>query len=57
MPPTPIPSFANEQEEAEWWDAHPDALTERFQIARQQGAIRVYPDDWEFQTPRTETAP
>jgi hypothetical protein len=25
----PIPSFANEQEEAAWWDAHPEVLTGR----------------------------
>ena len=35
-----IPSFANEQEEAAWWDAHPDVLTDRFQHARQQGSVR-----------------
>jgi predicted DNA binding CopG/RHH family protein len=36
----PVPSFANEQEEASWWDAHPNALTERFRTARQQGTVR-----------------
>jgi hypothetical protein len=36
----PIPTFANEQDEAAWWDAHPEALTGRFQAAKQQGSIR-----------------
>jgi predicted DNA binding CopG/RHH family protein len=36
----PIPSFANEQEEAVWWDAHPEVLTGRFRAAKQQGSIR-----------------
>jgi predicted DNA binding CopG/RHH family protein len=36
----PIPSFASEEEEAAWWDAHPEALTERFQTAAQQGRVR-----------------
>lgn len=35
-----IPPFANEQEEAVWWDAHPEALTDRFRIAGQQGKVR-----------------
>ena len=35
-----IPSFANEQEEAAWWDAHPEAITERFREAKQQGTLR-----------------
>jgi hypothetical protein len=35
-----IPAFANEQEEAAWWDAHPEALTNRFEAARSQGTIR-----------------
>ncbi len=26
----PIPRFASEEEEAAWWDAHPEVLTERF---------------------------
>ncbi len=36
-----IPPFANEQEEAAWWNTHPEALTERFRTARQQGAVRL----------------
>ena len=35
-----IPAFANEQEEAAWWDAHPEALTSRFQAAAQKGTVR-----------------
>ena len=36
----PIPKFATEEEEASWWDAHPEVLAERFQTARQQGKLR-----------------
>jgi hypothetical protein len=36
----PIPKFASEEEEAAWWDAHPEVLTERFQTAKQQGKVR-----------------
>ena len=36
----PIPKFATEEEEASWWDAHPEVLAERFQTARQQGKVR-----------------
>lgn len=35
-----VPLFANEQEEAAWWDAHPEALTDRFRSAGHQGAVR-----------------
>jgi predicted DNA binding CopG/RHH family protein len=35
-----IPEFATEEEEAEWWDNHPDLLAERFQIAKQQGKVK-----------------
>jgi predicted DNA binding CopG/RHH family protein len=34
-----IPKFASEEEEANWWDAHPEVLTERFEAARQQGKV------------------
>jgi hypothetical protein len=34
-----IPSFASEEEEAAWWDAHPEALTERFQAAALEGRV------------------
>jgi predicted DNA binding CopG/RHH family protein len=36
----PVPKFATEQEEAEWWDAHPHALTQRFAAAKQEGGLR-----------------
>jgi len=36
----PIPKFASEEEEAAWWDAHPEVLAERFQTARDQGQLR-----------------
>jgi len=36
----PILKFATEEEEASWWDAHPEVLAERFQTARQQGKLR-----------------
>jgi predicted DNA binding CopG/RHH family protein len=35
-----IPPFANEQDEAAWWDAHPDVLTDRFHAAKLQGSAR-----------------
>jgi|ERR1035441_2079718 hypothetical protein len=36
----PIPQFASEQEEASWWDAHPEALTLRFERARLEGKVK-----------------
>jgi len=36
----PIPKFANEKEEASWWDAHPEVIAERFQTAKQKGLVR-----------------
>jgi hypothetical protein len=36
----PIPKLASEEEEAAWWAAHPEALAERFQTAREQGQLR-----------------
>jgi predicted DNA binding CopG/RHH family protein len=35
-----IPNFTCEEEEAAWWDAHPEVLTEQFQRAKQQGRIQ-----------------
>ncbi|MGA3028843.1 MAG: hypothetical protein ABSF98_29235 [Bryobacteraceae bacterium] len=35
----PVPSFASEEEEATWWDAHPEVLTERFRIAAPEGRV------------------
>ena len=40
MSQEPIPDFTSEQEEADWWDAHPEILAERFRAAKQQGTIR-----------------
>jgi predicted DNA binding CopG/RHH family protein len=36
----PTPKFASEEEEASWWDAHPEVLAERFQTAKQQGQVQ-----------------
>ena len=36
----PIPKFANEEEEATWWDAHPEVLAQRLKSAKQQGRLR-----------------
>jgi predicted DNA binding CopG/RHH family protein len=36
----PIPKFAGEEEEAAWWDAHPEVLAERLETAREQGKLR-----------------
>ncbi len=36
----PIPEFKNEAEEAAWWDAHPEALAERFRLAKRVGRVR-----------------
>ncbi len=33
------PLFSNEQEEAAWWDAHPEILTQQFQKAKQEGRL------------------
>lgn len=37
---TPIPEFTNEAEEAAWWDAHPEVITERFRQAKAEGRLR-----------------
>jgi len=34
-----IPKFELEGEEAAWWDAHPEALTERLCAAQKQGLL------------------
>jgi predicted DNA binding CopG/RHH family protein len=36
----PVPKFSSEEEEATWWDAHPEVLAEPFQTARQRGQLR-----------------
>lgn len=32
-------AFKNEQEEAEWWDRHEDALAEEFERADSEGTL------------------
>ena len=36
---TRIPKFRSEKEEAEWWDAHPEVITELFLKAKKEGKI------------------
>ena len=38
-----IPKFKSEKEEAEWWDAHSDAVTALFLKARKEGKIKRLP--------------
>jgi len=38
-----IPSFKSEKEEAAWWDAHPEVITELFLKARKEGKIKRLP--------------
>jgi predicted DNA binding CopG/RHH family protein len=38
-----IPKFKSEKEEAEWWDAHPDVVTELFLQAKKEGRLRRLP--------------
>jgi predicted DNA binding CopG/RHH family protein len=40
---TAIPKFNTEKEEAEWWDAHPDVITELFLKAKKEGKIKRLP--------------
>lgn len=40
---TRIPKFKSEKEEAEWWDAHPDRITELFLQAKEEGRLRRLP--------------
>ncbi len=35
-----IPKFKSEKEEAEWWDAHSDVITELFLRAKKEGRLR-----------------
>lgn len=37
---TKIPKFRSEQEEAQWWDTHPEAITELFEKAKKEGRLR-----------------
>jgi len=38
-----IPQFKSEKAEAEWWDAHPEVITELFLRAKQKGKLRRLP--------------
>ena len=38
-----IPRFKSEEEEAAWWDAHPEVITELFLKARREGKIKKLP--------------
>lgn len=40
---TKIPKFKSEQEEAGWWDAHPEAVTALFLKAKKEGKIKRLP--------------
>ncbi len=40
---TRIPKFKSEREEAEWWDAHPEVITELFLKAKKEGKIKRLP--------------
>jgi hypothetical protein len=35
-----IPRFKSEEEEAAWWDAHPEVITELFLRAKKAGMIK-----------------
>jgi predicted DNA binding CopG/RHH family protein len=38
-----IPNFKSEEEEAAWWDAHPEVITELFLKAKKEGKIKKLP--------------
>ncbi|MEO8597621.1 MAG: CopG family antitoxin [Candidatus Solibacter sp.] len=38
-----LPMFKSEKDEAEWWDAHPEVITELFLKARKEGRIKRLP--------------
>jgi len=38
-----VPKFATEKEEAEWWDANPDLLTELFLRTEAEGRLEGAP--------------
>jgi len=38
-----IPRFKSEKQEAEWWDAHPEVITELFLKAKKEGKIKRLP--------------
>jgi predicted DNA binding CopG/RHH family protein len=40
---TAVLRFKSEQEEAEWWDAHPEIITALFLKAKKEGKIKRLP--------------
>jgi hypothetical protein len=38
-----IPRFKSERQEAEWWDTHPEVITELFLKAKKEGKIKRLP--------------
>jgi predicted DNA binding CopG/RHH family protein len=40
---TTIPKFKSEKQEAKWWDAHPEVITELFLKAKREGKIKRLP--------------
>jgi len=38
-----MPRFRTEKEEAAWWDAHPEVITELFVEAKKKGRIKMLP--------------
>lgn len=40
---TAIPRFKSEREEARWWDAHPEVITDLFLKAKKEGKIKRLP--------------
>jgi predicted DNA binding CopG/RHH family protein len=40
---TRIPNFKSEEEEAEWWDTHPEVVTALFLKAKKEGKIKRLP--------------
>ena len=38
-----VPKFKSDKEEAEWWDAHPEVVTELFLKAQKEGKIQRLP--------------
>jgi len=38
-----MPGFRTEKEEAAWWDAHPEVITELFLKAKKKGRIKMLP--------------
>jgi predicted DNA binding CopG/RHH family protein len=40
---TRIPNFKSEEEEAEWWDTHPEVITALFLKAKKEGKIKRLP--------------